>query len=87
MIKFGLTQAQQAFLATGTHVAISIAEHSKMLRRALRFDRDWPEDSILNWDGTLLPMSSALYIGRIYVRLAGWKPARQKAESMVKGDL
>lgn len=63
-----MTKEQAEFLAKGTHVAITVKEHVKAWRRANKRDGDWPEDSVLNWDGTLLPVSSSLYIGRIYVR-------------------
>lgn len=70
-----LTLKQKKFLEQGSHRKITISEHLKMRLRAERLDRDWPDDSVLNWDGTLLPMCSGLYIGRIFVRKADWKPA------------
>lgn len=66
---FPLTEEQKLFLAKGTHIQISISQHGMDCRRAARSDRGkWPLDSILNWDGSLLPMSANLYMGRVYVR-------------------
>lgn len=63
-----LTSEQRAFLLKGTHRRISITEHVRARRWAQRREGRWIADQVLDWDGHLLPRSSMLYIGRIFVR-------------------
>ncbi len=70
-----LTKKQQAFIDRGTHRVITVADHAREWKRMMRLRGDWwLADCVLDRNGKLLDMSSALYIGRVYVRpIENWR--------------
>lgn len=69
-----MTSEQKYFLSKGAYRRISVDQHCAARRWAQRREGRWIADRILNWDGTLLPYSSNLYVGRLFVRpIKAWR--------------